>query len=1571
MTNDPLGLFDEEGSDPLGLFSDQEPTALDKIKAVGETGLSLGSSMLGAVPAAVGAGLSVANDLGSGKELNFKNKFEDLSRFFTYEPRTELGKEYTDDAAKSGFMQSLNALGAVAHTMPPVRTAPSIKSLVPKDIPVPKSIKDVPVAKPKDPLGLFEGQGELDLFSPDQKQLGRSPYDAVGGKWQVDENGIPVKQALSEEVSRTADEGVQPRLFEDPTPPKDPVIAKAEDLARMDEEMAVRKKLEEDVSRLQQKFQSQPVSRGPRGQRGAIDVEAVKEMSDLFKKGVATARDVVASFKGAFTEIEHGMAMKSLDNPKSLDTVALMSPKQFHELASGRTPAELNADYTPRLHESIREGLKSKSGLWEMPYLRVDKDGQVVAHEGRHRMDVFQEQGLDLVPVRLRKEAGEGWGTWNIPSKIIPQDFRDSPPVIRELAKRHFPEVLTKKASVTLPKSQRGAIILAEKGGKNIELAKKLLKQKMSPATVFDLTGVYKEAGKFKTAISDANSEIIPGALKALDTKTLTLDKVLKHNALFDLYPELKNIKVMRTNKGSRLYIYGKLMIIHIDNVAPFKKTLMHEVQHVIQELEGFKKGGSAEEISNRLGIPYDEGYKQYHNLPGEQEARFTESNVDKTQASLEADIKDLLKAESTPGMPAQLHTIPNSQRGGLDIKDIGDGVKKLVSAVTRKDIPKAGEKAPSGGKEQAVGNLPGNKEIMDNYIPADPTASDILEAALGVGDSNMKFSGLQSGATLTGMKYDSPLIQGIGRLYQNAQKRSEKLIRDLVYPVEHTFKALPKKEVIELSDLMKTEMFDGKEVTLEQMREAGYTNKQVQAYQELRTMFNEAYAKQVEALQAQNKKVPTKREAYLSSRWNGDWHVPVYNKAGKLVYYIAEKTKSQAFNALEYMKEQGLDVDTSKTKIEYKGGWSKKGNVHDAYLTMLSVIDSADPRAKQLKSVMEEAMANDAYNVLGQKKHFESKANVRGFLGDRPWKDAKTNAYDLFKEQFNYAKNAFTWTEMQKATDTSKEVLSNEYLVQEQPNNVHYAQEYAKNKLGFGEANFVTDMEHAANKILGTSRASWYNAIGDMKSYFIITKLGFNLGFMGANIIQPVFTLPWHANLVSHGIPHNPLKTFSLGGYDAIAGYGKYALGLDMPMTKLGKDALRYAEDNGIVNRTMFDETANLGRHPVIETAEKIGSTSIQAVEHQARLNSFMGFVHHLDQSGQFKDMSKLFQKAEELTNAAMVDYRPGEGPMMFDKMGLTGDALRTLQTFKFNYYNQLHYFFKEAKEGRPSALLTFLGLQGMLGGALGMPLMQEIDDIWETIRDHLPNDLHHRVKDFGIKKKLMETLPDWAAYGGVSKLTGANLSSRFDSGNLADFSLDSLFPFFKDIGKQVTDVAKMANNPNATTAAQAAYSVTPPGPLQGTLETNMDAFKGGTSKEGNTTYLNPRDLQKQDASFVRTPVQEQYRRFGLTELSESKYKDLRYKQGKSDQESTLRRNEQTEKFFDAVVRQDKKDMEKAIYYYTRYDGNPQTLIDRIEEDGMRRRLPRETIEATKANTLTAIQKAKRMKELLGGFNH
>lgn len=299
--NDPLGLFEEdEGSDPLGLFStsmvDQIPglqpevqpketkrSLLDYAKGVGETALNVASS-IPAMIYGVPAGMMEANrrgfKFGTPEFAQEADRLAGVSMHAnTYEPRTEVGKEY---AGKVGeFINNVGIPAAgIVHTMPPARTAPSIRSQIPK-------VEEAPRAKSveADPIGLLKEDtqlelplentaqhvaemrarevGQRDLFAPrneglaevipevskdvpidrsiptvaqrelfDQPEMGRvaNPYEAKLGDWRVDENGIPVKVDLSMEAANL-ENPLQRNIWGDELPPVRNPIGQSADLA--------------------------------------------------------------------------------------------------------------------------------------------------------------------------------------------------------------------------------------------------------------------------------------------------------------------------------------------------------------------------------------------------------------------------------------------------------------------------------------------------------------------------------------------------------------------------------------------------------------------------------------------------------------------------------------------------------------------------------------------------------------------------------------------------------------------------------------------------------------------------------------------------------------------------------------------------------------------------------------------------------------------------------------------------------------------------------------------------------------------------------------------------------------------------------------------------------------------------------------------------------------------------------------------------------------------------------------------------------------------------------------------
>lgn len=106
---------------------------------------------------------------------------------------------------------------------------------------------------------------------------------------------------------------------------------------------------------------------------------------------------------------------------------------------------------------------------------------------------------------------------------------------------------------------------------------------------------------------SDAtfNAETVT-AMTSDDVKSL--DEILDHPALYDMYPELRDVKFTRSNSlwdwsGS---VQGWFQpATNTINLTPKVKdprgTLLHEIQHWIQEKEGFTPGGNDKTALNRI----------------------------------------------------------------------------------------------------------------------------------------------------------------------------------------------------------------------------------------------------------------------------------------------------------------------------------------------------------------------------------------------------------------------------------------------------------------------------------------------------------------------------------------------------------------------------------------------------------------------------------------------------------------------------------------------------------------------------------------------------------------------------------------------------------------------------------------------------------------------------------------------------------------------------------------------------------------------------------------------------------
>ena len=163
--------------------------------------------------------------------------------------------------------------------------------------------------------------------------------------------------------------------------------------------------------------------------------------------------------------------------------------------------------------------------------------------------------------------------------------------------------------------------------------AAKMLKQGVPEAEVFKATGTAKGLdNQFRQEISDENA-LIKGVGKfgdvyeqrktAYGVTTPTVEEVMRHPELFEAYPQLKGNQVMllpATSRNNASYSPAERIIRVNPNLTAdqARSSMLHELQHGVQEIEGFNKGTDA-------GI----FLKKYQEQADELEERLMQANKD------------------------------------------------------------------------------------------------------------------------------------------------------------------------------------------------------------------------------------------------------------------------------------------------------------------------------------------------------------------------------------------------------------------------------------------------------------------------------------------------------------------------------------------------------------------------------------------------------------------------------------------------------------------------------------------------------------------------------------------------------------------------------------------------------------------------------------------------------------------------------------------------------------------------------------------------------------------------------
>ena len=268
---------------------------------------------------------------------------------------------------------------------------------------------------------------------------------------------------------------------------------------------------------------------------------------------------------------------------------------------------------------------------------------------------------------------------------------------------------------------------------------------------------LFEKAYLYDTATAEDLNElqILDKNLKGVRKSPLYLDEIVKHDKLFEAYPALRDVKVrFEANTGNKEGSYhpetDEFVLRTGLKLEPekLKSTLIHEIQHAIQEREGFARGSNPgywdEMIQGGYSRRKNDGRierarKEYHRIfdsaPEEfkdKVRRINRARLDGDYDSAEAVVDELYDSEyadlwsqldmaefewrSDRGEEMNAYDLYHNTAGEIEARDAA-ARRSLTAEERRKRKPDTGDENTvfaDGGKSYSIEKTADNKSFVE-----------------------------------------------------------------------------------------------------------------------------------------------------------------------------------------------------------------------------------------------------------------------------------------------------------------------------------------------------------------------------------------------------------------------------------------------------------------------------------------------------------------------------------------------------------------------------------------------------------------------------------------------------------------------------------------------------------------------------------------------------------------------------------------------------------------------------------------------------------------------------------------
>lgn len=239
----------------------------------------------------------------------------------------------------------------------------------------------------------------------------------------------------------------------------------------------------------------------------------------------------------------------------------------------------------------------------------------------------------------------------------------------------------------------------------NLKVAEEMERGKKDAKAIKLATGWERGAdGKWRYEMPDAkikDMKDIGGGhiVKRFDDFMLWNDgklaDVIDAPGLFEAYPQLKDVRIdtddfMNDMPSNGVYnAKTNTITIHADELKYMNSLLNHEIQHAIQYIEGFAKGGSPEQMEKEFKAAQDEWKARAyaHELEEKAKEMGGEYNQSEVEKALVEEYKDLDMSDELPDKETRIKGFNYFARGYAD-RNMDDAIKRFrLNESTRSDF--------------------------------------------------------------------------------------------------------------------------------------------------------------------------------------------------------------------------------------------------------------------------------------------------------------------------------------------------------------------------------------------------------------------------------------------------------------------------------------------------------------------------------------------------------------------------------------------------------------------------------------------------------------------------------------------------------------------------------------------------------------------------------------------------------------------------------------------------------------------------------------------------------------------